>query len=83
MNTAPRVLGLYRSILRTGNQFSDYNFRSYVVRNTKERFRENKQVSDPQIVTNLIKDAENNYGILQRQSTISKLYKAPQLVVEV
>ena len=38
MDTKIRILALYRNILKTGFGFKDYNFRSYIIRRTKEVF---------------------------------------------
>ena len=38
METKTRILTLYRNILKTGSSFKDYNFRSYILRRTKEVF---------------------------------------------
>ncbi|XP_039035436.1 uncharacterized protein LOC120171888 [Hibiscus syriacus] len=41
------VIQLYRSLLRVGRQFSDYNIREYSKRRTMDAFRDKKNLTDP------------------------------------
>ncbi|KAK8070868.1 hypothetical protein PG997_011071 [Apiospora hydei] len=44
----------YRSLLRQGRQFQAYNFREYARRRTVDAFHDNKNVSDPREVQELM-----------------------------
>ena len=40
------IRSLYRSLLRQGRQFANYNFREYTLRRTRDAFREAKNIQD-------------------------------------
>lgn len=47
--TAPSTIearSLYRSLLRQGKQFANYNFREYAIRRTKDSFRSAQKETD-------------------------------------
>mmetsp|Transcript_396 Transcript_396/g.560 ORF Transcript_396/g.560 Transcript_396/m.560 type:complete len:85 (+) Transcript_396:35-289(+) len=73
---------LYRNLLRSSKQFTDYNLRSYAVRSVRTRFRENMEVTDAAKAKELLQEARRQAEILQRQSSISSMYGAPRVVVE-
>jgi LYR motif-containing protein 4 len=77
------ILSLYRSLLRTGAQFSQYNFREYARRRTRDAFREHKNETDPQRLQDLVNRAINDLQMMKRQTAISKMYNMDKLVVEV
>jgi hypothetical protein len=77
------VLSLYRSLLRTGAQFSQYNFREYARRRTHDAFREHMNETDPQRIQDLVNRAINDLQMMKRQTAISKMYNMDKLVVEV
>lgn len=77
------ILSLYRNLLRTGGQFSQYNFREYARRRTRDAFREHKNETDPQRIQDLVNRAINDLQTMKRQTVISKLYNTDKLVVEV
>lgn len=53
-NDEPPLEKQYRSLLRQGRQFQAYNFREYARRRTIDAFHENKGVSDPREVQELM-----------------------------
>mmetsp|Transcript_3676 Transcript_3676/g.12971 ORF Transcript_3676/g.12971 Transcript_3676/m.12971 type:complete len:85 (+) Transcript_3676:88-342(+) len=73
---------LYRNMMRSSRQFTDYNLRSYAVRSVRSRFRENAGVTDASKAQELLQVAKREAEILQRQSSISRMYGAPRVVVE-
>lgn len=44
--SAATVRSLYRQLMRQSSQFSNYNFREYARRRTRDAFRDNKDVQD-------------------------------------
>jgi LYR motif-containing protein 4 len=77
------ILSLYRNLLRQGNQFSQYNFREYARRRTRDAFREHKYETDPQRVEELVSKGINELQMMKRQALISQMYNIDKLVVEV
>ncbi|ODV92659.1 hypothetical protein CANCADRAFT_22931 [Tortispora caseinolytica NRRL Y-17796] len=74
---------LYRNILRYGKKFQDYNFRSYIVRRTRDGFREHQHETDSGKIQALMEDGYKQLEVVKRQSVISEMYKVPEhLVVE-
>lgn len=80
--TAPRVLALYKKLLRESAKFSGYNYRSYAQRRIKDAFREHKHETDQSKIDSLIQKGQENLEIIKRQVVISQLYKEPKLVIE-
>ena len=76
------VRSVYRNLLKSSRQFSDYNLRSYAVRSVQGRFRENMGVTDASKAQELLQEARRQADILQRQSQISTMYGATRVVVE-
>ncbi|KAL1883381.1 hypothetical protein VTK73DRAFT_8948 [Phialemonium thermophilum] len=81
-DSSQQVRSLYRQLLRQGEQFAAYNFREYAKRRTRDAFRENKDVSDPRRVQELIQKGLKELQALKRQTVISQFYQLDRLVVE-
>ncbi len=47
MSGRSQALNMYRDFIRHGKKFTNYNFKEYVLRRSREEFRENKAISDP------------------------------------
>lgn len=77
------VLSLYRSLLKAGSQFSQYGFREYARRRTRDAFREHKSETDPQKMQELVSRGVNELQMVRRQTVISQMYNIDKLVVEV
>jgi len=77
------ILSLYRSLLRTGNQFSQYGFREYARRRTRDGFREHRKETDPNRIHELVNRGVSDLQMMKRQSVISQMYNIEKLVVEV
>jgi len=82
MSSRNQVLKLYKSLIRESQKFASYNFRSYAVRRVKDAFRENRNVTDSEILHNKLAEAHKNLEIVKRQALISQMYKADRLVIE-
>ena len=80
--SAQKVLGLYRQLLRQSSQFAAYNFREYARRRTRDAFRENKGVEDPRKVQELVQTGLRELQMMKRQTVISQFYQNDRLVVE-
>ncbi|KAK3725576.1 hypothetical protein RRG08_042994 [Elysia crispata] len=76
------VLTLYKSLLRESGKITDYNFRLYALRRTKDAFKENKDVSDPTRIQALIQKGQENLEVLKRQALVSQLYGSTRTVIE-
>lgn len=73
---------LYRALLRNSARFSDYNFREYAVRRTRDAFREHKNQTDPTVIDQLYRDGLNNLNIIERQAAISQMFKTNPIVID-
>ncbi|KKY21317.1 putative iron-sulfur cluster biosynthesis protein isd11 [Phaeomoniella chlamydospora] len=73
---------LYRSLLRQGSQFANYNFREYAKRRTRDAFREYKDESDPRRIQELVQKGLKDLQVMKRQTVISQFYQLDKLVVE-
>lgn len=80
--TSKQVLQLYKSILSKASKFDNYNFREYFRRKAQYQFRENKNVSDEQHITQLYNEGIDTLALLTRQSAISQMFTFEKLVVE-
>ncbi|CAG8761571.1 21173_t:CDS:1, partial [Racocetra persica] len=76
------ILHLYRSLLRASKTFSNYNFSAYAYRRTKDSFHEHKNETRPDKIAELVKKAEQELAVLQRQGYLNSLYAVDKLVVE-
>lgn len=77
------ILSLYRNLLRTGGRFSQYGFREYARRRTRDAFREHKTETDPQRIQDLVNRGISELQMMKRQTVISQMYNMDKLVVEV
>lgn len=76
--TRSEVLCLFRSLLRTARQFSDYNIREYTKIRTIDGFRQNRTLSDPDSVALAFSEAKAQLDLAKRQAVIYSLY-APKV----
>ena len=72
------VLSLFRSLLRTARQFSDYNMREYAKRRTVDAFRHNRHLSDHSSVAAAFSDGKAQLDVAKRQAIVYSLY-APNI----
>ncbi|KAG8950111.1 hypothetical protein FRC04_007965 [Tulasnella sp. 424] len=80
--TKTQIRALYSSFIRTSRSFASYNFRTYFIRNSQEKFRAHLQEKDPQRVTELYNQALQDLALLKRAAVVNRLYEGPKLVVE-
>ncbi|KAF2861510.1 iron-sulfur cluster biosynthesis protein Isd11, partial [Piedraia hortae CBS 480.64] len=78
--TAGNVRSLYRSLLRQGRQFANYNFREYALRRTRDAFREPRNGADE--IRETMAKGEKDLQMMRRQTIISQFYQLDRLVVE-
>ncbi|OJJ43438.1 hypothetical protein ASPZODRAFT_19529 [Penicilliopsis zonata CBS 506.65] len=81
-DTAFQVRSLFRSLLRQSSQFSNYNFRQYALRRTRDAFREHQTEKEERRIQELMQEGLQNLRMLKRQTVISQFYQLDKLVVE-
>ncbi|KAL4805501.1 hypothetical protein BDV18DRAFT_141084 [Aspergillus unguis] len=81
-DTAFQARSLFRSLLRQSSQFSNYNFREYALRRTKDAFREHQHEAEDRKVQELIQEGLQSLRMMKRQTVISQFYQLDRLVVE-
>lgn len=80
--TRLKVLSLYKNLIRESRKFNSYNYRMYAIRKTRDEFRSNQKVSDPSVIEQLIKKAEDNLELIKRQVLIGHMYGEGHLIIE-
>ncbi|KAH9816987.1 putative ISD11 Iron-Sulfur protein biogenesis, Desulfurase-interacting protein [Teratosphaeria destructans] len=80
--TAMEVRSLYRSLLRTSNQFAAYNFREYAKRRTRDAFREHSTETVGRQIQELMQKGLKELQMLKRQTVVSQFFQLDRLVVE-
>jgi hypothetical protein len=76
------ILSLYRNLLRTGGSFSQYGFREYAKRRTRDAFREHKMETDQDRIQELVSRGIAELQSMKRQTVIGQMYNMDKLVVE-
>ena len=76
------VISLYKQMMKESSKSSSYIYREYALRRVRDAFRENKNVTDPNKINQLIEEARINLEIIKRQVIINDLYKEGKLVIE-
>ncbi|CAG8633442.1 155_t:CDS:1 [Acaulospora morrowiae] len=77
-----QVLQIYRSLLKASKNFSNYNFRDYAYRKTRDSFHQHKNETRPDKITELVKKAEHELNVVKRQGYLNSLYAVDRLIVE-
>ncbi|EXC11031.1 hypothetical protein L484_015251 [Morus notabilis] len=72
--TRSEVLSLFRSLLRTAREFSDYNIREYAKRRTVDAFRDKRSLSDLSAVSAAFSDGKSQLEVARRQAIVYQLY---------
>lgn len=80
--TRRQVLSLYKQFIKSSSQFSDYNFREYFLRRSRDTFKSNKDVNEAEKLSSLFDKAKEELGTIKRQAVISQMYTFDKLVVE-
>ncbi|XP_026271416.1 LYR motif-containing protein 4-like [Frankliniella occidentalis] len=76
------VLRLYKSLLREGSKFSNYNFRMYALRKVRDEFKEHKLETDPKKIEAFLTFGKENLDVVKRQVMVANLYRTDNLVIE-
>ncbi|KAL3640485.1 hypothetical protein CASFOL_015453 [Castilleja foliolosa] len=77
MASAPtriEVLALFRSLIRTAREFTDYNVREYVKRRSVDAFRHNRHLSEPVDAAAAFADGQSQLAVAKRQAVVQSLY---------
>ena len=74
--TRAEALSLFRSLLRTAKQFSDYNIQEYTRRRAADAFRENRALPDAAAAAAAAAFAEGKkqLEVAKRQAVVYSLY---------
>ncbi|QIW99299.1 hypothetical protein AMS68_004817 [Peltaster fructicola] len=80
--SAIEARSLYRSLLRQGKQFANYNFRDYTIRRTKDAFRAAEKETDERRRQDLMQNGLKELQMLKRQTVVSQFFQLDKLVVE-
>lgn len=80
---ANEVTQLYRQFLRYATRFSNYNFRDWAIRRTRDGFLANKGLTDPAEIKQAISAGRSQLEVIKRQSILSQMYKGEKLIVEI
>ncbi|KAJ1660549.1 hypothetical protein IWQ61_000550 [Dispira simplex] len=81
-NPRTEVLSLFRSFLRASRCFESYNFREYVHRRARDAFKQHRNETDADTIQALIRKAQNELDVVERQALINSIYSHGKLVVE-
>ncbi|CAH3141873.1 unnamed protein product [Porites lobata] len=82
MASRSEVLQLYRQMLRIGRSFTSYNYRMYATRRIRDAFRENRDISDPDVIKSLMKKGQDSLEMMKRQVSLGQMYRHTKLVIE-
>lgn len=82
MASRSEVLQLYRQMLRIGRSFTSYNYRMYATRRIRDAFRENRDISDPDVIKSLMKKGQDSLEMMKRQVSLGQMYTHTKLVIE-
>lgn len=80
--TSHQILRLYRQLLARANKFDNYNFREHAKRRIHDAFKQQKNLTDKEEITQFYNDGINDLAMLKRQTTISQMFTFEKLVVE-
>mmetsp|Transcript_29570 Transcript_29570/g.86269 ORF Transcript_29570/g.86269 Transcript_29570/m.86269 type:complete len:88 (+) Transcript_29570:91-354(+) len=69
-----QVVPLFRSLMREGRAFMDYNFRSYAMRRIRLGFDQNRGAGASQL-PELLEEGRSALLLLRRQSSVSRLFQ--------
>ncbi|KAJ1485445.1 hypothetical protein T484DRAFT_1793255 [Baffinella frigidus] len=74
MSARAEAVQLYRAMLQSSRRFSNYNFREYFLRRTREDFAAAKSETNPAKVAELLAKGRTELEVIRRQATISSMY---------
>ncbi|RZC39985.1 bcn92 [Asbolus verrucosus] len=76
------ALQLYKSLIRESKKFPAYNVRNYALRKIRDSFRENRHLTDPEVIKNQLEEGTKNLELIKRQVVIGHMYSTDKLVIE-
>eukprot|EP00112_Aurelia_sp_Birch-Aquarium-sp1_P013773 Seg2939.1 transcript_id=Seg2939.1/GoldUCD/mRNA.D3Y31 product="hypothetical protein" pseudo=true protein_id=Seg2939.1/GoldUCD/D3Y31 len=76
------IMKLYRDMMRTGQQFTSYNFREYAKRRIRDAFKQHIGETDPARINQFMTKAKENHELIKRQVAIGQMYQPTKLVIE-
>ncbi len=62
-STRTQVLHLYKQFHKYANRWQHYGFRNYTKIRARDAFKQHKSEKDPQVIQNLVEEAQKNLGI--------------------
>ncbi|KYB26845.1 protein bcn92 [Tribolium castaneum] len=77
-----QALQLYKALIRESKKFPAYNFRHYALRKIRDSFRENRQLTDQDVIRQKMDEGVRNLDVIKRQVVVSQLYSTEKLVIE-
>jgi LYR motif-containing protein 4 len=75
MSNRSIVLKAYRESMRAAQGMTNYNFREYFIRRTRESFKERKTEMNSAKVEEFLKTWQKTIDMMNRQKLISQLYR--------
>ncbi|GFP90645.1 protein isd11 [Phtheirospermum japonicum] len=72
--TRSEVLALFRSLIRTAREFTDYNVREYAKRRSIDAFRQNRHLSEPAEAAAAFADGKSQLAVAKRQAVVQSFY---------
>lgn len=76
------TLGLYRALLRAGQEFSAYQFKMHAQRRVRAAFKANMGETNPENISALHSKAADALDLIRRQAIVQNLYTKRKVVLE-
>ena len=76
--TSPKLLSLYKIMLRESAKFNDTNYRSYAIRRIRDGFKNGAKETERARINGHIAYAKNSLEMIKRQSTVGNLFGLSQ-----
>lgn len=74
MTSADQVRSLFRTLLRQGRAFPNYNVREYILRTSGDMFRSAAGLKDDVAIEQAFMHGQKELDIVKRQSLVYQLY---------
>lgn len=81
MSSRPKILKLYKELLKESANFKSYYYKNYFIRKTKAQLRKHLE-ADEATSNELVKKSEEMLAMLKRQTMITNAYEDSRLVIE-
>ena len=76
------VLGLYRTLIRSGAKFVNYNFREYTLRRVREGFAQNAHLSGTECAA-VFAQGQRQAELIHRQVVVGNFYSGELSVMDI